>query len=393
MRVLVITKIFPNRTKPSGATYNRQQLAALAATCQVEVMALIPWLPGRRLLGKAPTSAVPARDVIDGLPVHHPRVVYGPGPARPLSGALHTASLLAPVLRFRGRVDVVLGCFAYPDGWAAVALARLLGVPVVVKVHGSDVNLLGEDPLLRSALRWTFSRAAAVVGPSQALIDRAIALGAKAETSRKIANGTDANVFHPRDRATCRDQLGEGGDERPWILFVGRSTTAKGAVDLLEAFAEVHRRRPDARLVLVGDGAEAGRLRAQAARDRLPVTFVGSVHPTQIPIWMGACDVLTLPSHAEGTPNVLLEALASGRRVVASDVGGIPAVVTDALLGELVPARAPSRLAAALWRALDRDDDPERIAEAAPIISWSESATRLREVLHGAVLRHAGPTG
>ena len=142
MRILVVTKIFPNRTRPDGATYNRQQLRALATTDEIDVMATIPWLPAGSLFGRESTAAIPRRDRIDGLRVSHPRVLYGPGPARPLSGPLYTASLLPHAVRFRGDVDVVLGCFAYPDGWAAVSLARLLGVPAVVKVHGSDVNIL-----------------------------------------------------------------------------------------------------------------------------------------------------------------------------------------------------------------------------------------------------------
>ena len=385
MRVLVVTKIFPNRTKPDGATYNRQQLRDLAKTADVEVMALIPWLPGGRLAGKSSTAGIPQRDRIDGLAVSHPRVLYGPALMRPLSGALYAMSLLPHIWRYRGRTDVVLGCFAYPDGWAATALGRLLGVPVVVKVHGSDVNLLGEDPLLRSALRTTFSRAAAVVGPSQALVDRAIALGADPRTSRMIPNGTDAALFHPRDRAACRRDLGAGSDSRPWILFVGRLSIAKGALDLVEAFSEVHGRHPEARLVLIGGGQDEGRVRHYVRRHGLPVTFTGFVAPEQVPIWMGASDVVALPSHAEGTPNVVLEALASGRRVVATDVGGIPAVVTNELLGELVPARAPRALAPALCRALEREVDATEVARAAPIISWSESAARLRDVLQRAV--------
>ncbi|MEQ9318337.1 MAG: glycosyltransferase, partial [Polyangiaceae bacterium] len=369
------------------------QLRALATMDELEVIALIPWLPAGRLFGRASTAEIPARDRIDGLAVSHPRVLYGPGPARPLSGALVAASLLPRVWRLRGAVDVVLGCFAYPDGWAATALARALGVPAVVKVHGSDVNLLGDDPLLRSSIRTTMSRTAAVVGPSQELVDRAIALGADPETSTMIPNGTDASLFHPRDREACRTALGHGADARPWILFVGRLSVRKGAVDLLEAFADVHRRHPEAQLVLVGGGDDERRLRDRVEREGLPVRFTGFLRPDEIPVWMGASDVVTLPSHAEGTPNVVLEALASGRRVVASAVGGIPAVLTDAQLGELVPARAPQTLADALCRSLERDDDPKRIAAAAPLVSWTESATRLHDVLRRAASGGSGRRG
>jgi glycosyltransferase involved in cell wall biosynthesis len=381
MRVLVVTKIFPNRAQPAGATYNQHQLGELSRTDHVEVMAVIPWLPGARLFGKAAPKGIPARDVIDGLDVRHPRALYAPGPSRSLSGAIYAASLLPHVARRRGDFDVVLGCFAYPDGWAAVTLSRVLGVPAVIKVHGSDVNVLGRDPLVVPLLRQAFRRAAAVVGPSQALVDRAVELGAHPRRSRMVPNGTDRNQFFPRDRDSCRRELGHGNDNRPWIVFIGRLSAAKGAVDLLEAFATVHRTEPDVRLVLVGDGVDEQMLRHDAERRGLPVIFAGSRPPEEIPLWIGASQLLALPSHNEGTPNVVLEALASGRRVVTSDVGGIPAVMHDPAFGEMVPARAPVRLASALLDVLSESYDPDALSEAAPVIDWTESAAILRAVL------------
>ncbi|MEQ9325598.1 MAG: glycosyltransferase family 4 protein, partial [Polyangiaceae bacterium] len=386
-RLLVVTKIFPNRQKPDGATYNRHQFRELNRVADVEVMAVIPWFPGRERLGGAPAVDVPERDVIDGLTVTHPRALYGPSFTRPLSGMLYTASLLPHVSARRGDFDVVLGCFGYPDGWAATALGRALGVPSVIKVHGSDVNVLGEDPLVAPGLRSAFSRAAAVVGPSRPLVERAVELGADPVHSCMIPNGTDRDDFHPRDRATCRAALGEGEDDRPWILFVGRLSQAKGAVDLLDAFRRVHAARPSARLVFVGDGVDGDALRAAATSENLPVLFAGFRHPDEIPIWIGACDLLSLPSHAEGTPNVVLEALASGRRVVASDVGGIPDVMTDSAHGRMVPARDVDGLAQALVEVLDHPAEPEALSRLAPVIPWRDSALRLHNVLEGAVAR------
>ena len=139
MRVLVVTKIFPNRDKPDGATYNRHQLRELNRVADVEVMAVIPWLPGREQLGGPPVPDVPEHDVIDGLPVTHPKALYGPAFARPLSGMLYTASLIPHLVSRRDDFDVVMGCFGYPDGWTAVTLGRLLGLPSVIKVHNKSL--------------------------------------------------------------------------------------------------------------------------------------------------------------------------------------------------------------------------------------------------------------
>ncbi|MCA9624374.1 MAG: glycosyltransferase [Myxococcales bacterium] len=389
MRVLVLTKIFPTSQRPADAPYNRLQIGALARRAEVEVLGLLPWFPGRGWVRQDDTAKIPAAERIDDLWVRHPRALYAPSIGRPLSGFLHAASLWPHVKAIGGRFDVVLGCFAYPDGFAAVLLARRLGVPAVVKVHGSDVNQLAADPLLRWSLRFTFRHAAGVVGPSQALVDRCIKLGASAATSRMIPNGVAQEGFHPRDRRACREALGHGDDEAPWIVFVGRIEAAKGVTELMEAFAEVQREEPQACLVLVGDGPMLAECRDRAARRGLNLRLPGAQARDRMPLWIGASQVVTLPSHAEGTPNVVLEALASGRRVVATAVGGIPDVVTSPVLGRLVLPGDADSLARALLDAIRRDDDPEAVAAQAPIISWDESGALLHEQLDAIV--HARP--
>jgi teichuronic acid biosynthesis glycosyltransferase TuaC len=140
------------------------------------------------------------------------------------------------------------------------------------------------------------------------------------------------------------------------------------------------------KLVLVGDGSLRARCQQAAAAD--PRILVAGGRPLdQVGRWMAAADVVTLPSWREGTPNVVLEALASGRPVVATRVGGIPDVVErpglDGLLGELIPPRDAGALVAALARVLDRDHDPAAIAAGGPI-SWDESARQLHAVLEAA---------
>ena len=104
----------------------------------------------------------------------------------------------------------------------------------------------------------------------------------------------------------------------------------------------------------------------------------------RVPAFMAACDLLVLPSHAEGTPNVVLEALASGRRVVATNVGGIPDLITRPELGELVPPRAPDALAEAIVRSLPTPYAPATVAQLGARGGWDASAAALYEVLVGA---------
>src|ERR1700722_12682508 len=97
MRVLIVTKIFPNRVEPLSSPFNRQQFARLAQLCDVRVLATIPWFPGARSFSKWSRAGrlfdVPAEETIDGVEVRHPRFLFVPRVAPALSGPLYTASL------------------------------------------------------------------------------------------------------------------------------------------------------------------------------------------------------------------------------------------------------------------------------------------------------------
>jgi len=281
--------------------------------------------------------------------------------------------------RYHGKVDVVLGSWAYPDGFAAVIAARLLGVPAVVKLHGSDINVMAKLPGPRRQTAWAFSRAARVVAVSRALADEVVALGVPRERVAVVMNGVNAELFHPRDRAQARRELGLPAG--PLVLYVGNLKPEKGVLELIAAWPRVSRELPDASLAIVGGGPMRTALEAT-----LPprATLHGAQPLAAIPTWLAACDVLVLPSHVEGTPNVVLEALACGRRVVASAVGGVPDLLTTPTLGALVTPRDPEALAAALTQALRTPYSPEEVAELGARGGWEASADALHAVLAAA---------
>jgi teichuronic acid biosynthesis glycosyltransferase TuaC len=329
MRVLVVTRQFPSSVDPFFSPFNRQQFAALGKRCEVDVLASIPWFPGARLFRRWSAAGrlvdVPRAERIEGLPTAHPRYLHLPRVGRGAAGALYAISLSGEVLRRRGRYDVLLGSWAFPDGVGAVALSKLLGVPAVIKVHGSDMNVLARMPAVARNLRWALPRARRVVAVSRPLVDVIASFGVPRERIDIVPNGVDPELFRPRDRAAARARLGHPADRRRWLLYVGRLEEAKGVLDLLEAFPLLAQRRSDVRLVIVGDGSARGacaRATAQPLGDR--VLVAGPRPLEEVPHWMAACDTLVLPSWAEGTPNVVIEALACGRRVVATRVGGTP---------------------------------------------------------------------
>ncbi len=348
-------------------------------------MATIPWFPGAGLIARWSSAGklarVPRDETIAGIDVCHPRTLFVPRLAHGAWGPLYAASIAPALARHRGKVDVVLGSWAYPDGFAAVIAARLLGVPCVVKLHGSDINVIAKLPGPRRLTAWALARAARVVAVSRPLADEVIALGVARERVAIVMNGVDGDLFFPRDRAAARAELGLPAG--PLAIYVGNLKPEKGVLDLARAWPAVAREVPDATLAIVGGGPLRGELDAMAVPG---VRLVGPQPLDRVPQWLAACDVLALPSHVEGTPNVVLEALASGRRVVASAVGGVPDLIVSPALGALVPPRDPDALARALIAALRTPYDPAEVARLGARGGWAASAAALHAVLASATV-------
>jgi glycosyltransferase involved in cell wall biosynthesis len=388
MRVLIVTKIFPNRLEPHSSPFNRQQFAALSRIAEVEILATIPWFPGAKRFARWSRAGrlgeVPARDVIGGLSVQHPRVAYLPKVGNRVSGPLYAASLAARAFLYRGRIDVVLGSWAYPDGYAAVVLGDLLDIPAVVKLHGSDVNLLSQIPATRRGLIWTLPRAARVVAVSRPLAERAVSFGVPRDRIDVVPNGVDTDIFYPSDRAEARRELGLSPDARI-ALYVGRIEREKGVFDLIRAFGWSGSELGHSQLVMIGEGAAQEECKELIDRLNLPIAMVGVRPHAEIARWLAAADVLTLPSWNEGTPNVVLEALAAGRRVVATRVGGIPDLIDSPELGLMVAPKDPAALALALERTLASSYDPASVRAAANVVDWATSAALLKQSLQKAL--------
>jgi glycosyltransferase involved in cell wall biosynthesis len=391
MRVVVVTKIFPSSLEPLSAPFNRQQIAALAARCDVEVLAAVPHLPLARVASfparAARLAALPPHERIDGVPVTYVRQLYLPRVGLPVAVPLYLASLLPHRARLE-RADVVLATWAYPDGCAAVIAAGVLGKPCVVKVHGSDVNVVLQRAAARRMAARVLPRADALVAVSGPLARELVRLGAAPARVHQVRNGIDSSLFFPRERAAARRDLGIPDGARV-VLFVGRLEPQKGIVTLVDAFERVRARVPGALLVLAGDGVSTADVRRRTSSWGEGAVLLGPTAHARVALWMGACDVLTLPSLAEGTPNVVLEALASGRPVVASAVGGIGELLADPRAGVLVPPRDAGALAEALVAALRATWDENAIRACGPQ-PWADSAAALHAVLEGAV-EHARP--
>jgi glycosyltransferase involved in cell wall biosynthesis len=268
MRVAVVTKIFPNSLEPLSAPFNLRQIAELARRADVEVLAAIPYLPLAASLDfperAARLSALPAQERVHGIDVTYVRQLYVPRLGLPVAVPLYLASLAPHLDRLR-RADVILATWADPDGCAAILAARALGKPCVVKVHGSDVNVVLHTGAARAIAARILPMARSIVAVSRPLADELVELGVPRDRVHLVMNGVDASLFHPRDRTATRRKLGVAEDAK-LVLFVGRLEPQKGVHELLDAFERVRFREPRAALALIGRGVSDEHVKERVAR-------------------------------------------------------------------------------------------------------------------------------
>ena len=377
MKIAVVTRYFPSSAEPWQGRSAYETLRVLAGKAEVRVFypnASYPsWFrPGGRSYSKLDASYSPP-DV---------KASYYDFPAlplisRPLNGWLVAHVLLPHIRNFAP--DLIFSLFLYPDGYAALKIGKALNVPMVVMSIGSDINRIG-DPISALHTRTVLREADFLVTVSDDLRKKALTIGAPPERTRTIVNGCDLSIFHVRNRLAARQELGVDPAAEA-VVYIGRMDVKKGLRELVEAAVALHPKRPELRVYLVGEGPDKALIQrmidANHAVDYV-CAFPGCTFD-QVAVWMAAADLVTLPSYMEGCPNVILEALACGRPVVATNVGGIPEIMSDEC-GRFVPPRDSGQLAHALAAVLDRTWDAPAIC-ARWGRSWNDVAAELLDIV------------
>jgi glycosyltransferase involved in cell wall biosynthesis len=382
-RLAIISRLYPTPYRPHSASFNRQQFQRLARRYRVSLLVPIPWNEWLRHRG----ALIGERDD-DGLELRYAGWLFPPKLGRALYPLCFGLSMAPELGRLRCSAPAcLLVSWAYPDAVGAVLLARVLGVPLVIKAHGSDLNSHARPALNALQLRWAARHAAALICVSHALGARAVELGVAADKIRVIHNGVDVERFRPIERGAARAISGRpvnaGGE---LLLFVGNLLAAKGVRELFAAFRSLAGERPELECVVIGEGPESEWLRTQSAAAGLSDRFalLGSVPHAELGPWFSSADLLCLPSYSEGLPNVVLEAMAAGIPVVATRVGGIPEAVGPEA-GELCAPRDAEALTAALRRVLDRRFDRQALARLAQRFSWAANIEATSAVIDRAI--------
>lgn len=393
LRIAVPARYFPSSAEPWAGRSAYQSLRVLAREAEVRVFypnATYPALlkPRSRLFNKLDPSYCPP-DV---------KVNYYDFPAlplisRPFNGRMAARTLLPHVREFAP--DIIFSFYLYPYGYAALQIGKALAVPVVIESIGSDVNGIA-DPFSAIHTRTVLREADFLVTVSEDLRRKIIAMGAPPEKTRTVINGCDLSVFHVRNRFEARRSLGLDPDSQA-VIYIGRLDVKKGLRELVQAAVKLHPQWPRLHTYIVGDGPDKPAIEAaiQGGNAESYVHLAESCGFDDVAVWMAASDLVTLPSYMEGCPNVIVEALACGRPVVATRVGGIPEIM-DEDSGCFVRPRRPDELAQAIAVVLNRTWTPE-VLSAKWSRAWSVGATELLEIFRYVIAsrqskeQHSGP--
>lgn len=378
-RLLVWSHLFPSVDNPYLGSFVRERMFRLNRYLPIVVMAPQPWFPFQRAIRLFLPNfrrPLPSHERQDGIDVHRPCFLSFPAIFKGFEGWLMARACmrLARRLTSDSGIFVIDAHFAYPDGYAASLVAQHLGLKCVITMRGTEVRHVkkrGTRKRIAKALR----SADRVIAVSESLRRLAIDLGVPAESIVTIGNGVDSQQFRPLRKAESRLQLAIPVAAKV-LITVGGLVERKGFHRVIELLPSLRQAFPMLYYLIVGgpgpEGDYSSALHDQVRRLGLTecVRFLGPLPPDGICQALSASDVFVLASRNEGWANVILEAMACGLPVIATDVGGNAEVISRAALGSIVPFGNKEALEEGIQRALAAEWDRDEIRSYAISNNW-----------------------
>ena len=296
--------------------------------------------------------------------------------------------------------DVIHAQWLLPNGFIGAVLCKVYKLPLVITMQGSDMFVAKQNPFFKWLATWTLKQIAMVTSVTPTFLPELAALGVPDAKCCLIPNGVDPEAFPPashKQLTTLRKALSIPADDL--IVFaLGRIVLKKGFDFLIQALPLVCKEVPNITFIIGGDGTDLDRLKTLAKdlcvsyRVRLP----GTINRTDVPAYFHLCDVFTLPAvfdpkgNVDGCPNVILEAMACGKPVVASNISGIPGIVKNGETGMLVKEKNVGELAAALVHLLTDTEKREEFGRAGRErilneLTWDKIIAQFKDVYQNSV--------
>lgn len=386
--LLVFSTLFPNCRQPNAGVFIRERMFRIARELPVVVVAPQPWFPLQGLLRVWKPHfrpVIPRYEKQDGIDVYHPRFFSVPGLFKSLDGfflALSSVWLLHR-LKQKYHFDIIDAHFAYPDGYAASLLGHWLGLSFTITLRGTEVRLI-RQPAMKQRMLQAMSQAARVYSVSTSLKQLAVDAGINPDKVMVVGNGVDTARFSPISKLEARAQLGIPANARV-LITVGALCERKGFHRVLAVLPEIRQELQDCHYLIVGSATAEGDWEAWLKQQTVDlglqdvVHFLGSLSPDQLKLPLSAADVFVLSSRNEGWANVILEAMACGLPVIATDVGGNAEVISNEKLGSIVPFDDAEALKNSLLQALMQDWDRSAIIAYARANSWNQRVAVLTD--------------
>lgn len=372
MRVLFLSLWYPNAENPVSGTFVIEQAEALRREgVDVRVMQPLPLTPfpvGLLKPSYRALAGIPAEEIHAGHPVYHPRYLSLPGHRlfqRVGDWMFRAIRKRLLALHNEWPFDVIHAHATYPCGHAANRCRDEL-FPQVKVVHTIHRTCIIDAPRYNAAC-YDKVRASLEGADFNVFVSgEGLGLGLQytekriADYSRFISNGVNPSKFSLDEDALAEVQALKSRHPDTWnLVFVAYLKEVKGVKELLEAvrnlLAQGHGRL---RLFLVGDNQLGSYVQDYLAVHQLQdsVVLVGSVAHEKVKVWMRFADAFILPSHSEGTPTVLFEALFVGTPSIFTRVGGVGDVVTDGVDALVIPPRSVPAIEQAIARLMDEPE-------------------------------------
>lgn len=372
-KILVLTNLYPLPWESNRATFNRQQFEHLSKFYELSYLVPVAWPTWLRKM----CLAKKAVNSFEHGSVRFCWYFYIPKILRSLSGVMMFFSLMFNSLLWirKKNPDLIIGCWAFPDGFAAYCIAKLLRKKFILKVHGSDINVSANSKMVGFQIRFISMHTDSILSVSKALKIKLIKLGVPESKVDVIYNGVDQQLFNCSD---CNEDLPQRK-----LLYIGNLKREKGIFELLHAFGEILDIFPDVKLIYIGQGPMLNQLVDSVVEQKIQssVEIIGQLDHKYVPAYIKAAQVVVLPSYSEGVPNVLLESMACGKPVVATEVGGIPEIVVEGKTGLICKPQDIESLKDSLERCLNLTWNSAFIKQHARQFDWHENSLKLRSMI------------
>ena len=380
-KVLVLSHLFPNQEHPHYGIFVLNRLLNLCDYCEIKVVAPVPRFPFMekiKMYRRYPF--IPRKEQIQGIQVEHPFFPIIPRYFKWLDSFSYFFSSFITIYKIRKNFDFELidVNWTYPDILTGFIWSWLTKKEYIVSIRGNEALYPGEKGGRKYILDKLLKRAGAIITLSQQLKELVLDIGIPENKVHVVLDGVEKENFFMMERFLCRQKLNLVQDKKI-VVSIGSLILTKGHQYLIKALPLLSKKF-SIELYIIGDVNAAGddafiieKLIKELGLNN--VHLVGSKPFHELILWYNAADLFCLASEGEGCPNVVLESLACGTPVVATDVGAISDLIGTDAKGYVVPKGDQVKLEEAMHKALIREWDREAIHES--MQTWDDCAKQV----------------